>query len=95
MLDASSDAASTLAALVGKYGPPSAQPASNEMIWFSRNADGSATAIDALFSDLTGGEGVGSARPQLPFAGKLLDVEMRRFSLPEAPRTVPPRAPRL
>ena len=96
MLDASADAASTLAALVGKYGPPSAQPAGNEMIWFSRDADGSVTAIDALFSDLTGGgASLSSARPQPSFTGKLLDVEMKRFFLPEAPRVVAPRAPRL
>ena len=52
-LDPASTAATALAALVGKYGPPSVQPAGNEMIWFAKDASGSTFAIDGLFTDFT------------------------------------------
>lgn len=86
-VDPNTTSGSILAALEAKYGPASVQPASNEMIWFIKDAEGAVIAIDALFSDIdayknpdTRSEGLSETnRP------KLLDVEAKFFALPAAP----------
>lgn len=96
-LDKNSGVESTMAALVAKYGPPSQQPALNEMLWFAKDKSGRIVAIDALYSDINAyynpqaraEAGVTSGGP------KILDVEMEYFDMPAPAKASKPASPQL
>ena len=96
-LDPNATQASTLAALVGKYGPPSQQTASNELLWFAKDPSGETVAIDALFTDPYAEANQDRTAENSGTTGgpKLLDVEAEFFHLPAPPASAAPSAPQL
>jgi len=81
-------------------GPPSVQPADNEMIWFAKDASGSTFAIDGLFTDFTtesrftGPPGAFRSDPASSIA-KILEVDMTYFEPSAEKPPATPSAPKL